>query len=95
MNAYKFITSGRYVEVGLFLVYKKCIRYPYILNELWTDGQRLHAVPLFIAQSWIRPELAKVKIQGEVLCGVGDTRFALVQGLTRGNVGPAKENQGS
>lgn len=34
MNANKFITGGCYVEVRLFFVYKKCIRYPYVLNEL-------------------------------------------------------------
>lgn len=67
MNAYKFITSGRYVEVGLFLVYKKCIRYPYVLNELRTDGKGLHSLPFFVSQSRVRPELPEIEIQREVL----------------------------
>lgn len=67
MNAYKFITSGCYVEVGLFLVYKKCIRYPYVLYELRTDGEGLDTLALFVTQSGIGPELSEIEIQGEVL----------------------------
>lgn len=67
MNSNEFIAGGCYMEVGLFLVYKKCIRYPDVLNELWTDGEGLDTLSLFVRQPWVRPELSKIEVQGEVL----------------------------
>lgn len=63
----EFIECGGDVEGRLFLIYEECVGYPYVLNKFRADWQRLYAWPLPKSQARVRPELSKVKVQGEVL----------------------------
>lgn len=63
----ELIGSGSYVEVRLFFVYKKCVRYPNVFDEFRSHGEGFHPFFLVEGKAGVRPKLAKVEIQGEVL----------------------------
>lgn len=63
----ELIGSGGYVEVRLLFVYKESIWHPNVLDEFRAYRQGFNPFLFVESQPGIRPELAKVKIQGEVL----------------------------
>lgn len=67
MNTNELVAGGSNMKVRLFFVDEESVRYPYVLDELRTNAERLDARSLLEPESWVRPELSEVKIQREVL----------------------------
>lgn len=67
VNTNELVAGGSNVKVRLFLVDEEGVGYPYVLDKLRADAQRLDARSFLEPKPRVRPELSEVKIQREVL----------------------------